>query len=164
MLVYCNAGCLLFAPSCSVWIPEAVVAPIAFPETRGAGRCLWFPAGRELPCSASRSQLCRRRKPPAWLIFPSSDFSVVAFLLIADIFALLTSCFGFGFYISLVSFLSQKRFVKGLRQYGKNFFRIRKELLPNKETVSTIGLYITCFFLFFFFSFAQFLPLLRIWA
>ncbi|KAF5917371.1 hypothetical protein HPG69_006965, partial [Diceros bicornis minor] len=27
-----------------------------------------------------------------------------------------------------------KRFVKGLRQYGKNFFRIRKELLPNKET------------------------------
>lgn len=40
-------------------------------------------------------------------------------------------------------FLSQKRFVKGLRQYGKNFFRIRKELLPNKETVSTIGLYVT---------------------
>lgn len=33
--------------------------------------------------------------------------------------------------------LSQKRFIKGLRQYGKNFFRIRKELLPNKETVST---------------------------
>ncbi|KAJ8319780.1 hypothetical protein KUTeg_001367 [Tegillarca granosa] len=29
-----------------------------------------------------------------------------------------------------------KRFVKGLRQYGKNFFKIRKELLPNKETVS----------------------------
>uniref|UniRef100_A0A673M2P3 Arginine-glutamic acid dipeptide repeats protein-like n=1 Tax=Sinocyclocheilus rhinocerous TaxID=307959 RepID=A0A673M2P3_9TELE len=29
-----------------------------------------------------------------------------------------------------------KRFIKGLRQYGKNFFRIRKELLPNKETVS----------------------------
>uniref|UniRef100_A0A0E9TUJ7 Uncharacterized protein n=1 Tax=Anguilla anguilla TaxID=7936 RepID=A0A0E9TUJ7_ANGAN len=29
----------------------------------------------------------------------------------------------------------QKRFIKGLRQYGKNFFRIRKELLPNKETV-----------------------------
>lgn len=59
-------------------------------------------------------------------------------------FALLTSCFVFGFYIPfVVSFLSQKRFVKGLRQYGKNFFRIRKELLPNKETVSTIGLYVT---------------------
>ena len=29
----------------------------------------------------------------------------------------------------------QKRFIKGLRQFGKNFFRIRKELLPNKETV-----------------------------
>ncbi|XP_029291790.1 arginine-glutamic acid dipeptide repeats protein [Cottoperca gobio] len=28
-----------------------------------------------------------------------------------------------------------KRFIKGLRQFGKNFFRIRKELLPNKETV-----------------------------
>ncbi|CDQ63242.1 unnamed protein product [Oncorhynchus mykiss] len=27
-----------------------------------------------------------------------------------------------------------KRFIKGLRQYGKNFFRIRKELLPNKKT------------------------------
>ncbi|XP_064326605.1 arginine-glutamic acid dipeptide repeats protein isoform X4 [Phalacrocorax carbo] len=31
-----------------------------------------------------------------------------------------------------------KRFIKGLRQYGKNFFRIRKELLPNKETMSTL--------------------------
>lgn len=135
MLVYCNAGCLLFAPSCSPWCQEAALALLA----------LWFPAGRGLPCPASTSQLCCR-KPPAWLIFPSSDFSAVAFLLIADIFALLTSCFGFGFYVSLVSFLSQKRFVKGLRQYGKNFFRIRKELLPNKETVSTIGLYVTWLF------------------
>ena len=32
----------------------------------------------------------------------------------------------------------QKRFVKGLRQYGKNFFRIRKDLLPHKETVIDI--------------------------
>ncbi|NXD42498.1 RERE protein, partial [Copsychus sechellarum] len=39
-----------------------------------------------------------------------------------------------------------KRFIKGLRQYGKNFFRIRKELLPNKETVSTFGLYVIRFF------------------
>lgn len=98
------------------------------------------------------------RKPSSLANIPkSTDFFVVAFLLIADIFALLTSCFGFGFYISLNSFLSQKRFVKGLRQYGKNFFRIRKELLPNKETVSTIGLYVT----WFFFSFgALLLPLL----
>lgn len=33
----------------------------------------------------------------------------------------------------------QKRFIKGLRQFGKNFFRIRKELLPNKETVSHLS-------------------------
>lgn len=73
---------------------------------------------------------------------------VLVILLIADIFALLTSCFVFGFYIPFVFFfsLSQKRFVKGLRQYGKNFFRIRKELLPSKETVSTAGLYVTWFF------------------
>jgi len=36
---------------------------------------------------------------------------------------------------------SEKRFVKGLRQYGKNFFRIRKELLPNKETGELITFY-----------------------
>lgn len=35
----------------------------------------------------------------------------------------------------------EKRFVKGLRQYGKNFFRIRKELLPNKETGELITFY-----------------------
>ncbi|XP_026515688.1 arginine-glutamic acid dipeptide repeats protein isoform X4 [Terrapene carolina triunguis] len=34
-----------------------------------------------------------------------------------------------------------KRFIKGLRQYGKNFFRIRKELLPNKETGELITFY-----------------------
>ncbi|XP_008056461.1 arginine-glutamic acid dipeptide repeats protein [Carlito syrichta] len=34
-----------------------------------------------------------------------------------------------------------KRFVKGLRQYGKNFFRIKKELLPNKETGELITFY-----------------------
>lgn len=28
-----------------------------------------------------------------------------------------------------------KRFVKGLRQFGKNFFRIRKDLLPHRDTV-----------------------------
>jgi arginine-glutamic acid dipeptide repeats protein len=32
-------------------------------------------------------------------------------------------------------FFFQKRFVKGLRQFGKNFFRIRKDLLPHKDTV-----------------------------
>ncbi|XP_069097236.1 arginine-glutamic acid dipeptide repeats protein isoform X3 [Pleurodeles waltl] len=34
-----------------------------------------------------------------------------------------------------------KRFIKGLRQYGKNFFRIRKELLPTKETGELITFY-----------------------
>ncbi|XP_015919122.1 arginine-glutamic acid dipeptide repeats protein isoform X2 [Parasteatoda tepidariorum] len=35
----------------------------------------------------------------------------------------------------------QKRFVKGLRQYGKNFFKIRKELLPHKETAELVEFY-----------------------
>jgi hypothetical protein len=35
----------------------------------------------------------------------------------------------------------QKKFVKGLRQYGKNFFRIRKELLPNRETGELVEFY-----------------------
>ncbi|XP_014681409.1 PREDICTED: arginine-glutamic acid dipeptide repeats protein-like [Priapulus caudatus] len=34
-----------------------------------------------------------------------------------------------------------KRFAKGLRQYGKNFFRIRKELLPDKETADLVEFY-----------------------
>lgn len=29
-----------------------------------------------------------------------------------------------------------KRFIKGLRQFGKNFYRIHKDLLPHKQTVS----------------------------
>lgn len=29
-----------------------------------------------------------------------------------------------------------KKFIKGLRQFGKNFFRIHTDLLPHKETVS----------------------------
>lgn len=28
-----------------------------------------------------------------------------------------------------------KRFIKGLRQFGKNFYRIHKDLLPHKQTV-----------------------------
>ncbi|RWS31028.1 arginine-glutamic acid dipeptide repeats protein-like protein, partial [Leptotrombidium deliense] len=35
----------------------------------------------------------------------------------------------------------QKRFVKGLRQYGKNFFKIRKELLPHKDTADLVEFY-----------------------
>lgn len=35
----------------------------------------------------------------------------------------------------------QKRFVKGLRQYGKNFFKIRKELLAHKETADLVEFY-----------------------
>ncbi|XP_052284334.1 arginine-glutamic acid dipeptide repeats protein-like isoform X2 [Dreissena polymorpha] len=36
---------------------------------------------------------------------------------------------------------STKRFVKGLRVYGKNFFKIRKELLPTKETGELVEYY-----------------------
>ena len=35
----------------------------------------------------------------------------------------------------------QKKFVKGLRQYGKNFFRIRKELIPHRETSELVEYY-----------------------
>ncbi|XP_064643016.1 arginine-glutamic acid dipeptide repeats protein-like [Lineus longissimus] len=34
-----------------------------------------------------------------------------------------------------------KRFVKGLRQYGKNFFKIRRELLQHKETTDLVEYY-----------------------
>ncbi|CAG0880069.1 unnamed protein product [Cyprideis torosa] len=34
-----------------------------------------------------------------------------------------------------------KRFVKGLRQYGKNFFKIQKELLPHKQTPELVEFY-----------------------
>uniref|UniRef100_A0A674NKL8 Arginine-glutamic acid dipeptide repeats n=1 Tax=Takifugu rubripes TaxID=31033 RepID=A0A674NKL8_TAKRU len=34
-----------------------------------------------------------------------------------------------------------KRFIKGLRQYGKNFFRIRKDFLPSKKTGELINFY-----------------------
>ena len=42
----------------------------------------------------------------------------------------------------------QKKFVRGLKQHGKNFFKIRRDLLYNKETVSwcfTIHHVILCF-------------------
>lgn len=35
----------------------------------------------------------------------------------------------------------QKRFVKGLRQFGKNFFKIKKELLQHKETAELVEFY-----------------------
>jgi arginine-glutamic acid dipeptide repeat-containing protein len=35
----------------------------------------------------------------------------------------------------------QKKFLKGLRQYGKNFFRIRKDLLPHKQTSDLVEYY-----------------------
>ncbi|XP_020498041.2 arginine-glutamic acid dipeptide repeats protein isoform X1 [Labrus bergylta] len=34
-----------------------------------------------------------------------------------------------------------KRFIRGLRQYGKNFFRIRKDFLPSKKTGELITFY-----------------------
>ena len=49
---------------------------------------------------------------------------------------------------NVLNFALQKKFAKGIRLYGKNFFRIRKELLPNRETVSTcleICIYCGCF-------------------
>lgn len=59
----------------------------------------------------------------------------------------LADCTDSDLVLSLPPFLSlslkkksQKRFIKGLRQFGKNFFRIRKELLPNKETVRSLQL------------------------
>ena len=35
----------------------------------------------------------------------------------------------------------QKKFIKGLRQYGKNFYRIRKEHLPHRETSELVEFY-----------------------
>ncbi|CAF4752337.1 unnamed protein product [Rotaria sp. Silwood1] len=35
----------------------------------------------------------------------------------------------------------QKKFIKGLKQYGKNFFRIRKDLLPHKQTSDLVEFY-----------------------
>jgi len=35
----------------------------------------------------------------------------------------------------------QKKFIKGLRQYGKNFYRIRKDHLPHKETSELVEFY-----------------------
>lgn len=34
-----------------------------------------------------------------------------------------------------------KKFIKGLRQFGKNFFRIHKDLLPHKETPELVEFY-----------------------
>lgn len=34
-----------------------------------------------------------------------------------------------------------KRFIKGLRQFGKNFFRIHKDLLPHKQTSELVEFY-----------------------
>lgn len=35
----------------------------------------------------------------------------------------------------------QKKFMKGFRQYGKNFFRIHKELLPHRQTSELVEYY-----------------------
>ena len=40
--------------------------------------------------------------------------------------------------IEFTFILLQKKFMKGLRVFGKNFFRIRKEFLPEKETVGLL--------------------------
>ena len=38
----------------------------------------------------------------------------------------------------LLFFYIQKKFVRGLKQHGKNFFKIRRDLLFNKDTVSLL--------------------------
>lgn len=41
-------------------------------------------------------------------------------------------------YICFSCFFNQKRFVKGFKQIGKNFYRIREEFFPNKKVVRNI--------------------------
>lgn len=43
-----------------------------------------------------------------------------------------------------------KRFVKGLRQFGKNFFRIRKDLFPHRDTVCYFIKFLVTSLLYFF--------------
>lgn len=52
------------------------------------------------------------------------------------IFSVATACHLILSTAILPPFSWQKRFIKGLRQYGKNFFRIRKDFLPSKKTVN----------------------------
>ena len=47
-------------------------------------------------------------------------------------------------YWHTVLVLFQKRFVRGLKQHGKNFYLIRKTLLPCRETVSDLLSYSIC--------------------
>ena len=58
-------------------------------------------------------------------------------------FILFVGCYS----IRMKFFSLKKKFVRGLKQHGKNFFKIRKELLPYKDTV-WIHL-LCCFFLTF---------------
>ena len=68
-------------------------------------------------------------------------------------------CSGFKFCLSMSKAISsaiileywhtvlvpfQKRFVRGLKQHGKNFYLIRKTLLPCRETVSNLLSYSIC--------------------
>lgn len=140
--IACKAGCLLFAPSCSLWFQEAALASVAFPEIRGAA-CGPLRPGTALPCHqvpAVPLKASSLANIPELRLFCGCFSADCRYLCFADIL------FWFWFLHLTCFFLPQKRFVKGLRQYGKNFFRIRKELLPNKETVSTIGLYVTWVF------------------
>ena len=34
-----------------------------------------------------------------------------------------------------------KEFIKGIKQYGKNFFKIREEFLPHRETPEIVEFY-----------------------
>ena len=62
------------------------------------------------------------------ILMAARQIEIQRSLLFCQLIINLLICFPFFFPL-------QKRFVKGLRQYGKNFFRIRKDLLPHKDTV-----------------------------
>lgn len=76
---------------------------------------------------------------PGW-IKENWDFHLIAIHHFAKIFLLFLQSV-YYFYLFL---LSQKMFVRGLRQYGKNFFRIKTENLPHKETVSISEINLQC--------------------
>ena len=84
-----------------------------------------------------------KRAAALWFLFGAKIFCLSHSLSMAIMlsFHVLLCAFIFSFVncglsINVLFCLNlQKRFVKGLRQYGKNFFRIRKDLLPHKDTV-----------------------------
>ena len=62
------------------------------------------------------------------------------------------NCYNSPHLLLMHALLRQVLFAKGMRQFGKNFYRIKKELLPNTEIVSVcvyvcgIGCLCACMF------------------